>query len=74
MVGADMLKGLEYVFYMALIGVILIAIVAIYGGYKLFNHYYGEEVITSSKRINPELQLIVKDNKVDTLFVYKLKK
>lgn len=30
--------------------------------------------IVSPTRITPELQLIVKDNKIDTLFVYKLKK
>jgi hypothetical protein len=45
------------------------------GVYIIYNWYVSKDYeMISSKKIVPELRLTIKDNKVDTLFVYKLKK
>jgi hypothetical protein len=74
MVGSGMLKGLDVIFYMALIGVIMLALSGLYGAYKLWDYYNGDEEIISPHKIVPELKLTITENKVDTLYIYKLKK
>ena len=66
-----MLKGLDVIFYMALVGVIMLALSGLYGVYKLWDYYNGDKEIVSSHKIVPELKLTIKDNKVDTLWIYK---
>ena len=74
MVGSGMLNGLNGIFYMALIGIIMLALSGVYGAYKLWDHYNGDEEIISTHKIIPELRLTVKENKVDTLYIYKQEK
>jgi hypothetical protein len=57
-------------------GIIIIAvvsfIVAVIGmGYICYSYFFKDNSITSDKLIVPEIKLIVKDNKVDTLYIYK---
>jgi len=73
MVGSGMFDGLQYIFYVAILGVVLFIGAIVYGGYKFYEHYYMERTMVSEQRIVPELRLTIKDNKVDTLFVYKFK-
>lgn len=74
MVGSGMLKGLDSIFNF-FIGCFIVAVLGIiYAVYSLGLVIWGDEVIVSSHKIVPELQLTIKNNKVDTLYVYKLKK
>ena len=52
------------------IGIILICLFiwGTFAGYKVF---FGRKTIESDKPIIPELKLVIKDNKVDTVYVYK---
>ena len=52
------------------IGIILICLF-IWGAYSGFKMLFGRKTIESDKRIIPELKLVIKDNKVDTVYVYK---
>lgn len=55
------------VFIVAIIGII-------YGAYSFYTQTWGTIEIVSAQIIQPELKLTIKNNKVDTLYVYKLKK
>jgi hypothetical protein len=44
-----------------------------FGGYLGYD-YFKEETIESPKRINPEIKLTTDGKKVETLFIYKIKK
>ncbi len=47
-------------------------ILAIFGvGYAVYSWFFKEETVITSKKIVPEMKLIIKDNKVDTLWIYK---
>lgn len=50
---------------------ILCMIAALGLGYMGYDLIFGNSDITSDKPIRPELKLIIKDNKVDTLYIYK---
>lgn len=54
---------------------IVFFIIAILGvGYFLYNIFGNDDELVSKTIIIPELKLTIKNNKVDTLYVYKLKK
>lgn len=44
---------------------------ACWGLWELVDWLFIEDVIKSSEPITPELEIIVKDNIVDTLYVYR---
>lgn len=71
MVGPGMFNGLNGIFNF-FIGCFIAAIIgAIYGLYSLFAYYYSDIEIVSDKKLVPELRLTIKENKVDTVYVYK---
>lgn len=41
--------------------------------YLLFLFFFGENKIESKKLITPEIRLEVVDNRIDTVYVYKVK-
>ncbi len=43
-------------------------------GYFVYSWFFKEESIITNKIIVPEMKLIIEDNKVDTLYIYKLEK
>lgn len=49
----------------AIIGVFLL------GSYVTFDFFSGD-IVKSSKRINPEIELTTDGKKVDTLFIYRI--
>jgi hypothetical protein len=46
---------------------------AIWGCWELIDYFFIEDVIRSTKIIKPEIELIVKDNIIDTIYVYRKK-
>jgi len=54
-----------------LILLIIVGGIAGLGAFFIGKRIYKTDSIKSDKPINPELQLIIKDNKVDTLFIYR---
>lgn len=46
-------------------------VLVVWGCWELFDWFFIEENITTTKPIIPEINLIIKDNKVDTLYIYK---
>jgi hypothetical protein len=61
-------SGLSEVFgWMVTLIIILFIGVIGFGGYTFFK----DDAIKSKHLIKPEIQLIIKDNKVDTLYVYR---
>jgi hypothetical protein len=67
MVGSGMLDGL--VSGLITIGVLII--VVIWGGWELIDWLFIDDAIKVTEPIVPELEIIVKDNVVDTLYVYR---
>ena len=43
----------------------------IWGCWELIDWLWIDEVIKSTKPITPELEIIVKDNIIDTLYIYR---
>jgi hypothetical protein len=70
--GQGFADALKWIFYLAILGIVLGGINVGYIGYKYLVGF--DEEIVSPHRITPKLKLNVKDNKVDTLYIYKLKK
>lgn len=58
---------LRPLFIVALFVIAALLIGTLWGGYVIFK----PKSITSNHRIEPELKLTIKHNKVDTLFIYK---
>ena len=44
---------------------------ALWGAWELIDWLFIDDAIKVSKPITPEIELIVKDNVVDTLYVYR---
>jgi len=49
----------------------IIAILALWGCWELIDWLFIEEVIKSNTQIVPELELVVKDNVIDTVYIYR---
>jgi H+/gluconate symporter-like permease len=58
---------LTFIWYGFLVGVIAVIILGIV---LLFN-IFGKQTIKSDKIIKPKLELVIKDNKIDTVYVYE---
>ena len=49
----------------------LIAGLAMWGGWELIDWLWIDEVIKSSTPLTPELEITVKDNVIDTIYIYR---
>lgn len=45
---------------------------AVWGIVSLYDYFFIFDGIKSSKPIKPRIELVIKDNKVDTLYVYEI--
>lgn len=43
----------------------------VWGSWELVDWLWVDDILKSSYPITPEIELIVKDNKIDTLYIYK---
>lgn len=59
-------EAIGCLFYTAIIGVVL---TIIFGGWITWN-FFGKDEIKSTTPIQPQIELVVEDNKVDTIYVY----
>lgn len=51
--------------------IILIALI-IWGGYELIDWLFIDDAIRVTEPLVPELELTVKDNVIDTIYVYRI--
>lgn len=56
----------------ALITLGAIIVLILWGFWKLIDWAFIDDAIRVDKPIIPELELVVKDNKVDTVYVYRI--
>lgn len=54
-----------------LITIGILIVVVIWGGWELIDWLFIDDVIKVTEPLVPELEIIVKDNVVDTLYVYR---
>jgi hypothetical protein len=45
----------------------------LWGGYALIDHFFIDHRLKSDHVITPTIELVIEENKVDTLYVYELK-
>lgn len=52
---------------------ILLVLCVLFGGYGIYSTIktHRNKEIRSNKRLSPKVELTVKNNKIDTIFVYK---
>jgi hypothetical protein len=55
-----------------LIGCFIVAVLGVI--YFFYTLIFSKEEVVTEKKIVPEMKLIIKDNKVDTLWIYKQQK
>ena len=55
----------------AIVVICVLCLVVFWGGWELIDWLWIDDAIKVSKPITPELEIIVKDNVVDTLYVYR---
>ena len=72
------MDGLGNAFASFFTGIIITAVVcfilAVAGlGYFGYNVFFKEKEVITDKKLVPEMKLIIKNNKVDTLWIYKQK-
>ena len=63
------LEGIFEVF----VGLGIIIGLAIWGLFSAYNHWFVNNDIKVKKPLIPTIELVIENNKVDTLYVYKLK-
>jgi archaellum biogenesis protein FlaJ (TadC family) len=52
---------------------VALLVFAIWGVWELIDWLFIDEVIKSTKPITPEIELIINNNEVDTLYIYRSK-
>jgi len=55
----------------AIVVMCVLCLVVFWGGWELIDWLWIDDAIKVSKPITPEIEIIVKDNVVDTLYVYR---
>ena len=50
----------------------LIIVISVWGLSELANYLWVDDEIHSTEQIVPEIELVVKDSLVDTIYVYKM--
>lgn len=49
----------------------IFCVVVFWGGWELIDWLFIDDVIRTTEPITPEIELVVKDNVVDTVYVYR---
>ena len=55
----------------AIVVICVFCLVVFWGGWELIDWLWIDDTIKVSKPITPELEIVVKNNVVDTLYVYR---
>ena len=74
MVGEAIGQALNGLVKIAIVGGIAIILLFGFGCYKTYDYFFNDPSVTSHHKIVPTLKLTIKDNKVDTFYVYTSKK
>lgn len=62
--------NLDGVFTALIVGGLFVGL-ALWGSWELIDWVFIDDAIKTTSPIAPEIELIIKDNKVDTLYVYR---
>ena len=65
-------KGLNELLIFLFIAGILIGL-SFWGIFSFLDHQFSDKNLKVSKPLIPKIELVIKNNKVDTLYVYKIK-
>lgn len=68
MVGNGMFNGLNSFINFVIIVIIVLLIISLYA---IYDWIFIEAVIKTTERLVPELEITVKNNVIDTLYVYR---
>lgn len=55
----------------AIVFLCIVCVLIFWGGYELVDWLFVDDSIRSTKIINPEIELVVKNNVIDTIYVYR---
>jgi hypothetical protein len=55
----------------AIVFLCVMSVIIFWSGYELVDWFFIDDAIRSTTPITPEIELIVKDNVVDTVYVYR---
>ncbi len=55
----------------AIVFLCIVCVLIFWGGYELVDWLFIDDSIRSEKIIEPEIELVVRDNVVDTIYVYR---
>jgi hypothetical protein len=55
----------------ALLFVAIASVIIFWGGWELIDWLFIDDAIMSSEPITPEIKLIIEDNQVDTIYIYR---
>jgi hypothetical protein len=55
----------------AIVFLCVMSVLIFWGGYELVDWLFIDDAIRSTTPITPEIELVVKDNVVDTVYVYR---
>lgn len=56
---------------MAIVVLCIFCVIVFWGGYELVDWLFIDDSIRTTELINPEIELVIKDNVVDTVYVYR---
>ena len=65
------MEGIGEGFLQSIIILCIICVLLFWGGYELVDWLFIDHAIKTTEPIIPEIEIIVKDNVVDTLYVYR---
>lgn len=55
----------------AIVMLCIFCVLLFWGGYEAVDYFFIDDAIRSSKPIIPEIELVIKNNMVDTVYVYR---
>ena len=50
---------------------LFLAGLSIWGAWELIDYFFIDEIIESPHLLIPEIKLIIKDNQIDTVYIYR---
>ena len=55
----------------AIIVVCVISVAIFWGGWEIIDAFFIDDTITTTELITPEIKIVVEDNVIDTLYIYR---
>jgi hypothetical protein len=55
----------------AIVVMCVMCVCVFWGGWELIDHFFIDDTITTTELIIPEIKIVVEDNVIDTLYIYR---